>query len=287
MLSNNTLRNISNSYEKLAKLNEQVSSQKKFTKPSDDPVAAMMGMGYRTDLSQIEQYKSNIAEAESWVDSTDDALDQAINALQRIRELTVQASNGTYEGEQRKNISEEIKQLKEHLIDIGDTEIGGKYIFNGLETNKQPSSNKDAEGNIIYGSGKIQLEVFSGINIEINTDGSALFGTALSQDGSIQKTIDALENNDANIGDRLADLDQTISDFLNVRAQVGARQNRVDMMTERLSDQEIFATEILSKNEDVDIEKVIMNLTTQESVHNAALSVGSKIIQPSLLDFLR
>ncbi|MDM5220523.1 flagellar hook-associated protein FlgL [Peribacillus sp. NJ11] len=286
MLTNNMLSNLSGSYEKMAKLQEQVSSQKKFSKPSDNPVAAMMGMGYRTNLNQIGQYQSNIAEATNWIDSTDDAITEAVSAMQRIRELTVQGSNGTYEGEQLKNVSEEIKQLKEHLITLGDTQIGGKYIFNGQDTNVRPSSIKDANGNTVYGTGDINLEVFSGTSLKINTDGSKIFGDALAAGGSIDQTIDALENG-GDVSGTLEGIDATINTFLSMQAQVGARQNRIELMTDRLKQQEVFATEILSKNEDVDIEKAIMDLTTQESVHSAALSIGAKIMQPSLLDFLR
>ncbi|MFF2457999.1 flagellar hook-associated protein FlgL [Peribacillus simplex] len=286
MLTNNMLSNLSSSYEKMSKLQEQVSSQKKFSKPSDNPVAAMMGMGYRTNLNQIGQYQSNIAEATNWIDSTDDAITEAVSAMQRIRELTVQGSNGTYEGEQLKTITEEIKQLKEHLITLGDTQIGGKYIFNGQDTNVRPSSVKDANGNTVYGTGDINLEVFSGISLKINTDGSKIFGDALAAGGSIDQTIDALENG-GDVSGTLKGLDATINTFLGMQAQVGARQNRIELMTDRLKQQEVFATEILSKNEDVDIEKAIMDLTTQESVHSAALSIGAKIMQPSLLDFLR
>lgn len=286
MLTNNMLSNLSSSYEKMSKLQEQVSSQKKFSKPSDNPVAAMMGMGYRTNLNQIGQYQSNIAEATNWIDSTDDAITEAVSAMQRIRELSVQGSNGTYEGEQLKTITEEIKQLKEHLVTLGDTQIGGKYIFNGQDTNVRPSSVKDANGNTVYGTGDINLEVFSGISLKINTDGSKIFGDALAAGGSIDQTIDALENG-GDVSGTLEGLDATINTFLGMQAQVGARQNRIELMTDRLKQQEVFATEILSKNEDVDIEKAIMDLTTQESIHSAALSIGAKIMQPSLLDFLR
>ncbi|YCI76895.1 flagellar hook-associated protein FlgL [Bacillus sp. R1-10] len=286
MLTNNMLSNLSSSYEKMSKLQEQVSSQKKFSKPSDNPVAAMMGMGYRTNLNQIGQYQSNIADATNWIDSTDDAITESVSAMQRIRELTVQGSNGTYEGEQLKTITEEIKQLKEHLITLGDTQIGGKYIFNGQDTNVRPSSVKDGNGNTVYGTGDINLEVFSGISLKINTDGSKIFGDALAAGGSIDQTIDALENG-GDVSGTLEGLDATINTFLGMQAQVGARQNRIELMTDRLKQQEVFATEILSKNEDVEIEKAIMDLTTQESVHSAALSIGAKIMQPSLLDFLR
>jgi len=280
MLSNNMLRNLSNSYSRLDKLQDQISTQKKFTKPSDDPVAAMMGMNYRTDLNRIEQYTRNIGEVRNWVDSTDDALDKGVLALQRIRDLTLQASNGTLEGDQRKAVAEEVKQLKEHLQNLGDTQVGGKYIFNGNQTNVRPSESG-------FQSGTIELEVFSGIKIPVNTEGKALFGDMLSDDGDIQKLITALESNDPAVGDMLENIDKNIDNFLSARAQIGAKQNRVDLMEDRLSQQEVFSTRILSDNEDIDMEKAIIDLTTQESIHRAALSVGARIIQPTLTDFLR
>lgn len=280
MLSNNMLRNLSNSYSRLDKLQDQISTQKKFTKPSDDPVAAMMGMNYRTDLNRIQQFTRNIGEVRNWVDSTDDALDKGVLALQRIRELTVQASNGTLEGDQRKAVAEEVKQLKEHLQNLGDTQVGGKYIFNGNQTNVKPSESG-------FQSGTIELEVFSGIKIPVNTEGKALFGDMLSDDGDIQKLITALETNDPAVGDMLESVDKNIDNFLSARALIGAKQNRVELMEDRLSQQEVFSTRILSDNEDIDMEKAIIELTTQESIHRAALSVGARIIQPSLTDFLR
>lgn len=280
MLSNNMLRNLSNSYSRLDKLQDQISTQKKFTKPSDDPVAAMMGMNYRTDLNRIEQFTRNIGEVRNWVDSTDDALDKGVLALQRIRELTLQASNGTLEEDQRKAVAEEVKQLKEHLQNIGDTQVGGKYIFNGNQTNVRPSESG-------FQSGTIELEVFSGIKIPVNTEGKALFGDMLSDEGDIQKLITALETNDPAVGDMLENVDKNIDNFLSARALIGAKQNRVELMEDRLSQQEVFSTRILSDNEDIDLEKAIIELTTQESIHRAALSVGARIIQPSLTDFLR
>ena len=74
---------------------------------------------------------------------------------------------------------------------------------------------------------------------------------------------------------------------LTTRADIGARQNRVEMMGNRLDSQEAAAKKQMSENEDIDYEKTITEMLTQESIHRAALSVGSRIIQPSLVDFLR
>lgn len=277
MLSSNMINNLSKSYSNLAKLQDQISTQKKFTRPSNDPVAAMMGMSYRSDLNNVQQFQRNIGEVNNWINSTDDALDQSVSILQRIRELIVEAGNGTLEGDQRKAVSEEIKQLRDQLGVIGDTQVGGKYIFNGSNTNEPPSKTG-------FSSGEVYLEIFSGIKMQVNTDVKNLFEDTNT---TMQQLISSLENNENSIGDKLADIDKNIDAFLAARSVVGARQNRVEMMENRLASQEVFAQEILSNNEDVDIEKTITQFITQESVHQAALSIGSRIIQPSLVDFLR
>lgn len=291
MLSNNMLRNLSNNYNKMGKLQDQLTTQKRITRPSDDPVVAMLGLGYRDSLNKVQQYSRNISEATNWLDSTDDAISQGVKVLQRIRELTVQASNGTYEEGQRGAIAVEVDQLKKQLETIAQTQVGGKYIFNGKNTNKAPTAGdfsvELSDDDIELSDDDIELEIFYGIKLNVNTKGRELFK-------SVFKTLDKLKSNledktasDTDISGFLDTLDSEIDHFLKIQADVGAKQNRVDMMKDRLSSQEIIATEVMSKNEDVEIEKVITELITQESVQRAALSVGARIIQPSLVDFLR
>lgn len=280
MLSNNMLRNLSNNYNKMGKLQDQLTTQKRITRPSDDPVVAMLGLGYRDSLNKVQQYSRNISEATNWLDSTDDAISQGVKVLQRIRELTVQASNGTYEEGQRGAIAVEVDQLKKQLETIAQTQVGGKYIFNGENTNKAP-----AAGN--FSDGDIELEIFDGIKLNVNTKGSELFKSVFNTLDSLKSKLEDKTASDTDISGFLDTLDSEIDHFLKIQADVGAKQNRVDMMKDRLSSQETIATEIMSKNEDVEIEKVITELITQESVQRAALSVGARIIQPSLIDFLR
>ena len=95
MLSSNMLRNLNNSYGKMSKYQEQLQSGKMVNRPSDDPVVAVKGMGYRVDLDKNAQFQRNIGEANSWLNSTDTAFDQVGEALKRVKELTVQAANDT------------------------------------------------------------------------------------------------------------------------------------------------------------------------------------------------
>jgi flagellar hook-associated protein 3 FlgL len=293
MLSTNMLRNLSNSYNKLGKLQEQLATQKKINRPSDDPVVAMLGVGYRGDLNQVQQFNRNISEVNNWLETTDDAIAEGISALQRIRELTLQATNGTYDEGQREAIAVEVKQLQEQLYTIARTQVGDKYIFNGKNTNNAPEIVKNTDETIKevkFNDGVINIEIFDGITIDVNTSGKTLFENLLHEDGTLSQLIKKLEDpnvKDEEIGDFLSKMDQHIDIFLKEQARVGAKQNRVEMMEDWIAQQEVTATKILSENEDVDMERVITELLTQESIHRAALSVGAKIIQPTLVDFLR
>ncbi|WP_099159877.1 flagellar hook-associated protein FlgL [Virgibacillus ndiopensis] len=290
MLSNNMLRNLSNSYSSLDTLMNQLSTGKKINRPSDDPVIAMKGMNYRSQVVEVEQYLRNTNEVHNWMDNSDAALDKGTQALQKLRELAVQASSDTYDEEERKNIMEEATQLKEHLIDIANTKVNGKYIFNGTNTNKAPF---DENGNnVSTTTNPVVIEVAKGTKLQANVDPSSVFSgdpdTAGDLFADIDSFINALNSNDQDgIEQSIETLDGNINNVINARADLGARMNRLDLVENRLSQQEIIAKKTMSENEDIDYEKVITELITQESIHRAALSAGSKIIQPTLLDFLR
>lgn len=287
MLSGNMLKNLSNSYSSLGTYMDQLTTGKKINKPSDDPVIAMQGMNYRSQVIEVEQYTRNTNEVHNWMDNSDSALDKATQALQKLRELAVQASSDTYGPEERENIMEEVKQLKEHIIDIANTKVNDKYIFNGTKTDEQPITvDDDGAMTFDYTGNPVMIEVSSNTKLQANVAGSDVFNEDLF--GKIDDFIEALDSDDQSaIDDSIGTLDDGIDDVVNARADLGARMNRLDLIEDRLSTQEINATRMMSENEDVDYEKVITNLIAQESVHRAALSAGSRIIQPTLLDFLR
>lgn len=300
MLSSNMLRNLNTSYNKMSKYQNMLDSGRKITRPSEDPVVAVKGMGYRIDLDKNEQYQRNIREAHTWLDTTDEALDQAGSALKRVKELIVQAANDTNTSGDRQKISAEMQQLKEQLRDVANTRVGENYIFSGTHTNEPLYTDKTGPQNpaITTGGQKaIEINVFDGIPMNINTPGADLFKdidgfmthvTTLLQSGATATEIgDALGLETSSGGNKIPGLDAVYEKTLTVRADVGARQNRVEMMENRLSLQEINVTKQLSVNEDTDYAKTITDMVTQESIHQASLSVGAKIIQQTLVDFIR
>lgn len=290
MLSNNMLRHLFDSQIKMDKYLTQTYTGKKITRPSDDPVIAMKGIDYRTEVKEVEQFRRNATEVWTWLDNTDEALDKATKVMHRLEELAVQAANDTLTDNERRNIQTEVLQLKDQLIEIANTNVNGKYIFNGTDTDIPPLDKGATDGNYQnFTSGDVNsfsIEVAKGILMNANLSPEGVFDDELM--ASIDSFITALANDDQDaINDSIANLNKSSLNIINARADVGARMNRLEIVEDRLAEQEAIAKELMSKNEDIDFEEAVTNLITQETLHRAALAAGSRIIQPTLMDFLR
>lgn len=300
MLSNNMLRNLTSSYNKMGKLQEQINTGKKVTRPSDDPVVVMKSLGYGMQVEKVDQFQKNLGQVNNWLDSSDDALDGVGKVLLRAKDLVIQGSNsGTMTKEDRDKIKVEIEQLQNQMHDLANTKVGDKYIFSGTMTDKPlhdkttgyptlstdtiPASTPNAfESNV-------EIEVFDGVSLRVNTNTGKMFKDIDAILVELNKKVVATGENDDTVdfGEALINIEKQFDTVLTKRADVGARSNRAELMHDRLEMQEGAAKKQRSLNEDVDYEKAITEMITAESIHRAALSVGARIIQPSLVDFLR
>lgn len=273
----------------MSTLQEQINSGKKITRPSQDPVVAIKGIGYRTDLNKVEQYQRNLGEVNNWLDSSDDALDKVGIALHRVQELVTQASSDSITPDDRTKIEKEITQIKEQIRDMGNTKVGDKYIFSGTNTNSPLHDGTDFLTTITSpGVNKeVNIEVYDGVEISVNTKGLDIFKNIDDMIVGLEKDLQNPDLSGKDFDKYLTMKSDNEKAVLAARADIGARQNRVEMMENRLGAQEVIVTKQLSNNEDIDYEKAITEMVTQESIHQAALSVGAKIIQATLVDFIR
>jgi len=287
MLNNNMMRNLSNSMGRMDKLQEQISSGRKISRPSDDPVIAIRGMVYRSVLTQNEQYQRNVDETRAWMDSSDEALDEITTVLHRVKELMVQAG-GVLPKESKVSIGQEILQLRDHLGSIANKTIGGRYIFAGTDTDTAPYD-QAANQFVNKNDSDIVLELSKSIYIPVNVRGVDVF-TYPNQTDNIFKLLTDMGNDllaGQNVSSYSSKLEDQTSNVLMIRSDLGARINRLDLIDQRLKAESVSTTKLMSDNEDVDEAEVITKLKTQENVHRAALGIGARIIQPSLIDFLR
>ncbi|SHN67144.1 flagellar hook-associated protein 3 FlgL [Paenibacillus sp. ov031] len=300
MLSSQLLLNLNRNAQQMNNTQTQLATGRKINKPSDDPVGITYSLRYRAELSSNEQYQKNVDSAVSWLDFNDTVMNQAGSVIQRLRELTVNASTGTNPQSALDSINEEVQQLKEQLVDISNSKLNGKYIFNGetydvkpydFPTNADGSFDTTNAASVITDKGKINFIVGESVQLPINVDGNEVFGTGTEDDNLfvIMNTImKALSDGDQKeLSNQLDNIDSRMDKMLAIRSEIGAKTNRVDLMMGRLDDLGINLTDLQSKVEDADYAELAMQSKIQENIYNASLSAGAKIISPSLVDFLR
>ncbi|WP_088833311.1 flagellar hook-associated protein FlgL [Paenibacillus tyrfis] len=287
MMQSQLLRNLSNNVKRMSNTENELTTARKLNKPSDDPVGITYALRYRSELSINEQYQKNIDFAKSSVDHTDTVLGQINDIIQRASELTVKGVSGTNPQDALNAIAKEIGSLFDEVITLGNSQMNGKYIFNGQFTDKKPYTT----GTESTDTAEIKYEFSAGVVIPINITGNEVFGEGTEND-NLFTVLKGIQNafvsgDQATARDFMEKLKVRQDKFSQVRSEVGARANRIDLMDNRLKDLEMNLTSMSSKTEDADMAETMIRMQRDENVYQASLSSGAKIIQPSLLDYLR
>ncbi|MED1791111.1 flagellar hook-associated protein FlgL [Brevibacillus nitrificans] len=286
MLNNNMLRNLNTSMNKMSKLQEQSSTGRVISRPSDDPVIASRGMFYRTALNQNEQYQRNADQASAWMDTADQSLDDVGQVMQRVKEL-VTYSGSVLDATSLEAIAQEIDQLKGQIGTAANQTLGGYYIFAGTDSDNPPYN--PSTGVFSGNDQDINFEISEGIYLPVNVKGADVFNSPSSTDNifTLLTNISSKLRSGEQATDYLDEVDEKSNQILSVRTALGARVNRLELTQNRLDSQNLNVNTLLSNNEDADMSEVYTDLKMQESVYQSALSIGARVIQTSLVDYLK
>jgi flagellar hook-associated protein 3 FlgL len=278
----------------------QMSSGKQITKPSDDPYATARAMSLRTDLSGIKQHERNVQEAQSWMTVTDTTLSSITDLAQHARELVVQGATDTLPQTSRNAIADQIDQLIAGMKQEANSTYDGRYVLAGSRTNTKPydstvqTTGTGTPNDAYLGDAASQLrEIGPGVTLAVNVRGDEVLGGTPGASGNmlgvLRDVATHLRAGDTqSLGnDDIKALDGQIDNLLAVHARVGAGMNRLETASSRLAQIEESATSMLSNTEDADMAKVLTDYSTQQAVYQSALQAGARIVQTSLLDFLR
>ena len=285
-----TTGNLQLSLRRLAMTQDKLSSGKQMSRPSDNPVGTVSALRLRSGIRQTEQYVRNAEDGLGWLSSADNTLTSSLNQIRRVRDLTLQAANGSNGEGERRAMAVEILAIRDSLIGLANSQHLGRPIFGGTADGESPY---DATGAFqIAGpaaTGAVERTVAPGERVQVNMTGPQVFG---AEPDNLFQTLtaiadDLLANDTSNITTRLDSLDARMRGVTDALGEIGARYNRVETMKNRAVEQVVTLKSSLSEVEDIDLPATIMDLQLQETAYKAALSATARVLQPSLVDFLR
>lgn len=184
--------NIQKSRSELAGLQNQASSGKRITKPSDDPTASAKILANRTENKNLEQFDKGVFNAKTFLDSTESALSQLGDVLIRTKELAMQAASDTAGGMPREMIAAEVEQIYNSVVEMSNRRVGERYMFGGHKTATQPFTR---EGEYNGDDGEIKIPTNKGSFVAMNLSGDKVFlGRGITADGTIKPMGETPQN---------------------------------------------------------------------------------------------
>ncbi|MGH7258000.1 MAG: flagellar hook-associated protein FlgL [Nitrospiraceae bacterium] len=284
------LGNLQRSRQQILMAQQEVSSQKKVTQPSDDPSAFGQIVLDKSALSQNDQWIRNIQFGTARVEAAGGALGETQNLLTRIRELTIQARSDTTSAEGRVTIAQEVRQLHRQLLQLANTEVSGQAVFGGTETNVTPFTITSGDTVSYQGNTEAQdISVSPNQTVQILVPGSQIFtGPTTNIFTSVSSLLAALEsNNSGGIDTAIGNLDRATSQISDAQGTVGALANRLEATRTALNTASVTIKQALSDKEDADLATAITQLSLQQVAVEATSQAFTKIFNTSLLNFLK
>ncbi len=286
------LLGIQNAHRDLMRAQEQVTTGKRINRVSDDPSDAVSALNQRAALRRSEQHSRNADEAGAWLQASDAALADVNDRLVNVRTLLVQANSGSNDATSRAAIANQIRALRESLLQSANTGRDGRPLFAG---NAGGTQAYDSSGAYLGDAGTVVLPVSSGVSVQANRTGPEIFGTNNPSDplnGDVFQMLDALatavDNGDtATIGAGIGLVDAATKRVATVQVKVGSAAAQIEDLANSLQDEQVALKSGISKKENADFAESVIEFKTREAAYQASLQAAAKVLQPSLMDFLR
>jgi len=286
---------------RLAQLQGQASSLKAISVPSDDPTATGQAMLVRGQQASNAQYSRNAADGVGWLSTTDSAMSNTVNILNKIRDLTVQGANdGVMSATSREAIATELTGLKSDLLAAANTTYAGRSVFagtsdSGVAFTPATTTTDPATGVVTTvppaftgaSGSSVQRRIADGTTVKVDTDGSAVFGTGANSVFSMVDSIVSDLRSGVNVNPQLNAIDARLTAVRGAWGDVGTRQAQLERAQDTLASSSTSLENQRSGIEDLDLAKVVLQLQTQTVSYQSALATTAKVIQPTLMDFLK
>jgi len=289
-LYGSTIGNLQRTKERMVTAQEQIASQQRIAKPSDDPSIFGQVILDKSALADNDQWMRNIQFGTARVAVADQTLGETQNLIGRVRELAVQAGSDTTSAQGRVTIAQEVRQLHRQLIQLANTEVAGQPVFAGTKTNAPPFVLGTGDTVSYQGNSESQsIAVGPNQTTQIVLPGDQVFtGGTTNIFDDLSNLLTALEgNNKAGIEVGIGSLDQATAQISLAQGQIGAIANRLDTAQGTSQVVSEALQHVLSDQTSTDLATALTELQLQETAYQATSQTFTRLFDSSLLKFLR
>ncbi|QCR41596.1 flagellar hook-associated protein 3 [Microbacterium sp. SGAir0570] len=284
-LAQSALRNLQSGLNDLSRLQNQATSQRAFAAPSDDPAAASAALDLHAAQHRNAQYARNIGDGLTWVTTVDNAISASTSLLGRARDLTLRGANsGALDANAREAIALELETIADELFAQANTTLLGRSVFAGTTEGSAFADDFTFAG--VPGS-EVRRRVADGETVRVDASGAEVFGSGGGSVFALIGSIVADLRGGADVRGRIDQIDDRMNAMLGVQGTVGARQNQIMRAKDAAADATVSLEAQRAAVEDIDTVEVLVALKSQELVYQSALAVTARVMQPTLMDFLR
>jgi flagellar hook-associated protein 3 FlgL len=296
MTASNLLANINQALDRIDTTQLELSTGKKINQPSDNPYGTSLALQLNNELGNLTSYSNNVTDGTGWAQAGNAALSDITNAVQRVRELVVGASNGTQSQTDLSADAAEVNQLIDQIKQDANTQYNGQYIFAGAATTTAPY--QAGSGDAYAGdTGQVTRQIGPNTSLAVNADLSSVLGTGQTVSGqpagdnkllnTLRNISDAMQSgNQSALSSSLSQLDTNLGSLTGLTADLGATTNRLQMAASRIQSLQASDAQSLSDIQDADMAQTEVDFSTQQAALTAALQAGAHIVQQTLMDFL-
>ena len=292
--------NLANVSDAMLQANKVVSTGKRINNLSDDPVGLVSVLNLRSSLDSIDQLERNITMGESWLNMGETALSQIEDILSQAKALTISMASDNQGADQRADAAVEVDGYFHQILSLANTQVDGRYIFAGTQTDTAPFVFDDSVPEVTYEGNDtaFEINIAKEINIAVGRDGEQIFGDdnfawgdpAAGTDNIFKTLLDLkshLENNEVDdIRTAMDELDDHLRTLRSVIADTGSKNKRLELKRTIIQDLRLTYTDRKSELEDADIAEAVMDLQAKELAYEAALASSAKVMQMSLVDYI-
>ena len=277
-------RAIADGQARLLDAQTKISTTKEVAASSDGPSLYDRASRLKTLLSRNEQYQDNIADGIGWASTSSDILDGIYSLLMDVHTNGLRAMGNVNEDE-RPIAIQAINAMVEEMLDMANSQFMGKNVFGGTITlDTKPfiydGSTVTYQGNEAEMLRKVGPDTY----ISINTVGSE-FETVFHSSIALRDAI-LTEDTNAMIS-AMGQLEDAMGELFSATASSGNRQKKLELTRDNLETAEINIRSHISQAEDVDLTEAILQFNSQELGFRAALESSARIMNLSILDYLR